>query len=84
MKNESQLIKDIAKRAAYLFGTNNPESFVLDINATHYLACPLDLERLANAPDADFGHDIAGINQNLNRLSFELENCFLPRYARSQ
>jgi len=55
----------------------------MDIEKVHE-NCPLNLTKLLNADDGNFGHDIAGIYSNLNRQSGELENCFLPRYAEGQ
>ena len=43
----------------------------------------LDLDKLLNAPDLDFSHDISGIQNNINRETKEFENEFLPRYARN-
>ena len=43
----------------------------------------LDLDKLLNAPDLDFSHDISGIQRNLNRETKEFENEFLPRYSRN-
>ena len=43
----------------------------------------LDLQKLLDAPDGDFGHDVFGIRRHINRQTGELENCFLPRCARN-
>ena len=53
---------------------------MMDIEAAHE-AVGIDLERLANARDADFVHDVAGIAKHLNRTTGQLENFFLPRFA---
>lgn len=42
----------------------------------------LRLTDLLTADDFNFGHDLAGIKRHINRQTGELENCFLPRYAR--
>ena len=52
----------------------------MDIIAAHN-DIPLDLDGLLGAADIDFAHDVFGINRNLNRVTFKLENCFVPRYA---
>lgn len=41
----------------------------------------LNLEGLYSADDANFAHDIVGIQNNINRSTGKLENHFLPRYA---
>ena len=41
----------------------------------------LDLEKLEKFPAFDFAHDIFGIHANLNHVTYELENGFLPRCA---
>jgi hypothetical protein len=43
---------------------------------------PLDLDGLLVANDFDFSHDILGIQNNFNRITKTLNNCFLPRYAK--
>lgn len=54
---------------------------IMDIEAAHE-NCPLDLEKLLNADDPNFYHDIIGIFKNLDRKSKILENCFVPRMAK--
>ena len=54
---------------------------IMDVEATHCNGCPLKLTELLNAADFDFAHDLIGIQNNLNRSTGELENCFVPRYA---
>lgn len=56
---------------------------IMDIEATHE-NCPLDLVKLLETDDSNFYHDIIGIHNNLNRKTKELENCFLPRFAKKQ
>lgn len=43
--------------------------------------CELDLQKLLDAPDGDFGHDVFGIRRHINRQTGELGDCFLPRCA---
>lgn len=57
---------------------------VMDLEATHASACPLDLDALLVANDPDFCHDILGINRHLDRETRQLGDCFLPRFARKQ
>lgn len=56
---------------------------------THFLdvenACKqfdIDLEGWLNADDYNFGHDFIGIYNNTNRSTKEIENLFVPRFAR--
>lgn len=51
----------------------------MDLVATHNHGCPLDFVKLLNAPDADFSHDIRGIQRHVSRCSGRLEGGFLPR-----
>jgi len=53
----------------------------MDVSATHLNGCSLKLEELLAADDFNFGHDVFGIRQNINRETGKLENCFLPRFA---
>ena len=75
---EYELIMKIAKRAKEFGGP--PIGTMMDIETAH-AAVGIDLERLANARDADFVHDVAGIAKHLNRTTGQLENFFLPRFA---
>lgn len=38
----------------------------------------LDLERLLEARDADFAHDVGGIVRHLDRETGHLKDCFVP------
>ena len=79
-----KLMSDIAKRAKELFDSQGPPrdliSWFMDIEAV-YLYHGLDLEGLLAAGDGDFGHDIAGIYNHLNRETKQLEDCFSPRFT---
>lgn len=50
----------------------------LDLAAVHF---DLDLERLLKAPPFDLAHDIAGIQDNINRETKTFSRRFVPRYA---
>lgn len=54
--------------------------WAMSVSAGH-IACPVDLEGLYAAREFDFVHDVAGINKNLNHLTGNLDNSFIPRYA---
>lgn len=74
-------IAEIAKRAdekgLLMF---DRMSLIMDIQAAHE-QFKLKLDKLLEADDYNFSHDIVGIQQNINRKTKEIENYFLPRYA---
>lgn len=81
-KDEKLTIMKIAERAdekgLLMF---DRLSLIMDIEAVH-AEIGLRLEELLNADDANFAHDIVGIQQNVDRVNKMLTNCFLPRYAK--
>jgi hypothetical protein len=84
-KVDSKLIKAIAERAC-LMATQLGDEYELldaemDITAVHANGCRLQLKELRNADDFNFGHDIFGIRQHLNRATGQLEHHFWPRFA---
>lgn len=79
-KKDSAKIHLIAQRAINEFG-GNMLNCEMDIKAAH-LHIPLDLDRLLTADRSNFGHDLFGIQEHLNRKTGEIENHFLPRYAK--
>ncbi len=42
--------------------------------------CPMDFQRLLDADDGNFGHDVHGINKYVSRDTGKLTNLFYPRY----
>ena len=84
-KAENRLAEAIVDRAVRMYAKHrvhvDRKDVLMDLSATH-VTCPLDLERLATADDFNFGHDMGGIARHLNRTTGELENCFVPRFAR--
>ena len=80
-KDEMLIIADIAKRAEekglLMF---DRMSLIMDIQVAHK-QFNLKLNEWLKADDLDFSHDIVGIQQNINRETKKVENCFLPRYA---
>ena len=58
-------------------------TLAMDLTACHLNGCPLDLDRLLGASEADFAHDIAGIVRHLDRETGQLGDCFVPRCART-
>ena len=79
--DEMLTIAEIAKRAdekgLLMF---DRMSLIMDIQAAHE-QFKLKLDKLLEADDYNFSHDIVGIQQNINRKTKEIENYFLPRYA---
>lgn len=80
-KDEMLIIVEIAKRAEdkglLMF---DRMSLIMDIQNAHE-QFNMKLNEWLKADDLDFSHDIVGIQQNINRETKEVENCFLPRYA---
>lgn len=78
------LINSIANRAVNLAAEYGIEydkfTAVMDIEFAH-LDCPLYLQRLLDADDGNFGHDVFGIRKHMNRETKKMEDCFLPRFA---
>lgn len=61
----------------------------MDIVVCHANGNPLNLEKLLNADDFNFAHDVCGIRDCLDRETGELRNffsprCSLPERARAQ
>ena len=61
----------------------NKGTVIMDLSACHS-KCELDFDKLATFDDPNLLHDVLGINKHLNRETYELENCFLPRCARKE
>ena len=84
-RQELELISNIANRALSMFQEQGVPAkkldLFMDIEYAHRDA-PMDLQKLADFPDGDFGHDIAGIYNNFNRETLKMENSFSPRCAR--
>ena len=55
-------------------------SVMMDIEACHN-GNPLMLAELLNADVWDFAHDVFGIQENIDRTTGKLMNCFVPRYS---
>lgn len=52
----------------------------MDITATHANGCPLRLDDLLAADEFNFGHDVFGIRNCLDRKTGKLMRNFLPRF----
>ena len=83
--NDNQIISEIADRAFDIYENIGVKTkkihIVMDLTMTHENGCPLRLFDLLKADDFNFAHDIGGINRNLNHETYQLDNCFIPRFA---
>ena len=80
-KQTYNLISEIVERAdREKLLLSDTLTLFMDIENVHN-DIGLRLEDLLNAGYFDFGHDLLGIQQNFNRQTKQLENCFLPRLA---
>ena len=81
IKDEMLTIAEIAKRAdekgLLMF---DRMSLIMDIQAAHE-QFNLKLDELLKADDSNCSHDIVGIQNNIDRKTKIIGNCFLPRYA---
>ena len=78
---EKQQVDLIVNRILKTSPITNKLNSHRDILMVHLNGCPLDLDGLINASDADFYHDIDGIFINLNRETGRLEDYFVPRFS---
>lgn len=87
--NDRYLIGVIAHRAVQLVVDQGGEAnfalsdLCMDLTFCHSV-CPLDLQGLAGADDANFAHDVFGIVEHLNRATGKLNRRFRPRFARKE
>lgn len=82
-KEEFKKIVAIADRAEKL-KLNRFEKFslIMDVEATHCNGNELDFDKLLSFDDANFSHDIVGIQNYINRRTGELSECFTPRCSK--
>lgn len=81
---EFEIITRITKRAYEIRITSDITALQMDLIAVHQNDVRLDFEKLLQADDFDFAHDICCIRSNLNRKNGKLENHFLPRCAKGK
>lgn len=86
-KEDMNLEASIARRAVAMakgLGVQYDQmSAVMDIDACHNNGNPLKLQELLEADDFNFGHDVFGIRQHIDRQTGMLGDCFVPRYSAS-
>ena len=80
-KEEYALCNQIAERSVKECGFDKCTAY-MDITICHSEAHELDLKALLEASDADFIHDVIGINRHLCHESHHLKDCFTPRFAK--
>ena len=80
-REDFALIHRIADRAVTSLGLDFL-TVALDVEHAH-AQIPMDIDRLLLADRFNFSHDICGISRHMNRETGRLENCFVPRFARS-
>ena len=79
---ESKLIAKIANRAYNLkIMYSDYQSLCMDITAVHLNDVKLKLQDLLISDDFNFTHDVCGIQNNIDRNTGKLKNCFLPRFS---
>jgi len=87
-KDEHVTIVEIADRAASMAKARNFDyprvEAMMDVTAAHANGCPLKLNDLLAAEPFDFAHDVFGIRRHINRKTGQIEDCFVPRFARAQ
>lgn len=77
-QNQSQLdTRGISYRNPY----GDRMSRMMDLEAVHQ-ELDMDWQRLLDAKDGDFMHDVCGIHGHMDRSTATLGDCFLPRFAR--
>lgn len=82
---EDVLIQKIIERAMSMdkYGVIDYMGSYMVISAVHHHT-PLDLQQFLDGPDYDFARDFWGIRKHFNFKTGELEDFFLPRFAKSQ
>lgn len=82
---DAEFIHKIAQRAVkYIRAAGGITSLIeceMDITACHANGCPLRLQELLKADNFNFGHDILGIRNCIDRETGKLVGHFRPRYA---
>lgn len=80
-KERLDLIIAIAERADNMgMLMFNRMSLIMDLEHTDN-EFNLRLEELLSSNEPNFAHDIIGIQNNFNRKTLKMENCFLPRFS---
>lgn len=79
------LIGKIADRAVAVYAQHDIRvqriDVLMDISSCHFKAQKLRLDDLLTADDANFAHDVGGINKHLDRENGILADGFSPRFS---
>jgi len=78
---ESDLIIQILNRCPSRLVFEDRMTLHMDLCATHANGNPMDFQRLLDADDFNFAHDIVGIQNHISRETGKLMNCFSPRFS---
>jgi hypothetical protein len=82
---QAALISRCAARAVDLYaqsGETQSRIYIeMDLSAANANGCPMDFEKLLNASDTTFMHDVAGVQSHINRTNGRLTAHFVPRCA---
>ena len=83
-KKDLEIIHKIVERAMKmdLFSGTDRLGMEMDISACHANGNPLDLQKLLNADDFNFLHDVGGICYHMDRQTGKLNDCFVPRCSK--
>ena len=74
-------IVKIAERAEKMkISTSSRVTLLMDIEYADE-QFNLRLDELLNADDINFAHDVCGIQYNINHVTKEMDNFFVPRFA---
>jgi len=76
---ETALLEKILARAKKELDLRDPTSTEMDLIACNRYDTPLDFQKLLDAPQGDFGHDIYGISRYIDRKTGKLTGSFAPR-----
>lgn len=53
--------------------------FIMDLDACNSNGTPLDFQKLLDADDFNFGHDVWGIRAHIDRTTGKVKDFFMPR-----
>jgi hypothetical protein len=83
-KRDAKLIDKVVDRIRHDVRMNALQRQALDWHMDVFVVhatAGLDLQRLLDADDSDFRHDILGIYSELDRETGKLRDHFVPRFA---
>jgi len=80
-KEYGALIQKIVNRFLELYpeDVDDRVSLAMDITACHLNGTSLDLQKLLDAEEGNFAHDVFGIMSHISRESGRITRGFLPR-----